>query len=714
MSQDLGRNSGAALAALRYVEDFAHRVTFSVIGNRMRDDPVQYLIYTHRRIHRDGDAGVLRKAYEVAELMHRGQMRKSGEPYITHPLAVAQKVAELGMDTTTVAAALLHDTVEDTSYTMGALHDQFGTEVALLVDGVTKFEKVFYGESAEVETIRKMIIAAGADVRVLVVKLADRLHNMLTIDARSPASRSRIARATQDVLIPLCDRLGIQALKRDLEDSVLAALEPDTHAVLRSWVVARPDWRAYVDHVVGRASTVLRSEKIKARVVARPHHLYSIWKDSYGKGYEELFELPRIAIIVAGEENDCYTALGAMHSTWRPVSGRFKDFIASPKNNLYRSLHTTVIGPEEQAVEVQIRTELMDRNAEYGIVASYRFVRRGPGAHSARRRADEVLRPVETTDEASDDSAEPTVDLTEPGRTSRRGLRRRPVGPDSEHLEWLRRLVEWQRSAVDPVRFLESLRCDLSEGQVHVFVAGSRLLLPSNSTPIDVAYALKPEHGHRLVAATVNGQLAFLSSPLADGDVVEIHTAAPGETRGPDGKPIGPSAEWLTFVRTPNAQLHIEQRLGLRTASDPESAPPLPIAARVRIGRALITLELRRHQRTLATDMPLLALASQLGYQDVQSLLLAVADRVVPAEMVARTLIEQVDDAALGDDPDSYVDLPPEDEAPPEVDVRPDAGPSSAPGAAAVGPAAVGPGAQVRPADAEVAASATPDPVGRS
>src|SRR5215467_3068228 len=315
MDFDLGRTSGAALAALRYVEDVAHRVRFKVVGTRGRDDPVAYLIRTHRRIHRDGHAGMLRQAYAVADVMHRGQMRKSGEPYITHPLAVAQKVAELGMDTTTVVAALLHDTVEDTSYTMAQLRAEFGSEVSLLVDGVTKFEKVFYGDAAEVETIRKMIIAAGIDVRVLVVKLADRLHNMLTIEARSLASRNRIARATLDVLIPLCERLGIQALKRELEDSVLAALEPEVHGILRSWVTVRPDWRRYVDHVVDRATDVLRAQKIRARVLARPHHLYSIWKDTYGKGHDQPDELPRIAIIVAGMENDCYTALGAIHST---------------------------------------------------------------------------------------------------------------------------------------------------------------------------------------------------------------------------------------------------------------------------------------------------------------------------------------------------------------------------------------------------------------
>src|SRR3954447_4583354 len=349
-------------------------------------DPVSVLIRVHRRVHSDADAALIRRGYEVAERHHRGQMRKSGEEYITHPLAVAQILAELGMDTTTLVAALLHDTVEDTAYTMSELRDDYGAEVSLLVDGVTKFEKVLYGDSAEVETIRKMIVLAGADVRVLVVKIADRLHNMRTIDARSRASQARIARATQDVLIPLCDRLGIQALKRELEDSVLAALEPETYWVLRRWVGYRPDWTAYTDEFIQNTATLMKAEKIGARVVSRPRHLYSIWKDSFAEGYTEPYERPRLAIIVTGAENDCYTALGAVHSTWRPVPGRFKDFIASPKNNLYRSLRTAVIGPHGRAVEILIRTDAMHQNAEYGIAGAFR-PRRGPGAHSARGRS---------------------------------------------------------------------------------------------------------------------------------------------------------------------------------------------------------------------------------------------------------------------------------------------------------------------------------------
>jgi GTP pyrophosphokinase len=608
---DLVRTPPVAQATLRWVEDLAHRVRTSVGRRKTHQDPVGYLVRVHREVHRNGDASLIRRGYEVAERYHRGQMRKSGEAYITHPLATAEILAELGMDTTTLVAALLHDTVEDTAYTMAELRGDFGGEVALLVDGVTKFEKALYGDAAEAETVRKMIVAAGADVRVLIVKLADRLHNMRTIDARSLASRIRIARATQDVLIPLCDRLGIQAIKRELEDSVLAALEPDAYGTLRSWVAHRPEWTAYTDEFMRMVTGLLRVEKIGAQVLSRPHHLYSIWKDTYAEGHEEPSELPRVAIIISGAENDCYTALGAVHSTWRPVVGRFKDFIASPKNNLYRSLHTTVIGPDGRAVEILIRTAAMHRNAEYGIAAAFR-ARRGPGAHSARGRSRGVLA---------------------------------PVGDD--HLAWLRSVVEWQETAVDPVRFFESLRCDLAEGQVHVFVEGKRLQLPANSTPVDVAYAAGPEVGDRCIAATVNGQLAFLSSPLADGDVVEIHTAPPGETRGPDGHAIGPAPEWLGFVRTPQAQLHLERRLGGRSDVDPDRAPPLPFPARVRIGRKAIHLELARLERGLATDAPMLALSVELGYLDLESMLVAVADHEKDAAEVARLLVERVDGGAI-------------------------------------------------------------------
>ena len=569
-------------------------------------EPVGALIRTHRAIHSGAEVTAIRKAYSMAEKMHRGQMRKSGEPYITHPLAVARILAELGMDTTTLVAALLHDTVEDTSYTMPQLRNDFGREVALLVDGVTKFDKVFYGASAEAETIRKMLITAGQDVRVLVVKIADRLHNMRTLDARSVASRARIARATQEVLVPLCDRLGIQALKRELEDTVLWALEPETHAKYVAYVSHRPQWMAYLQSFVAQAETTIKAAKIPARVVARPRHLFSIWKDTHSGGYAEPHDLPRIVVVVDGPETECYTALGEVHGRWRPVPGRFKDFIASPKNNLYRSLHTTVVGPNHQQVEVLIRTETMHRNAEYGIAASYRFPLREGGSTAGR--AD---------------------------RKARTGAAR------AEHLAWLHRVVEWQADAVDPAQFLDSLRCDLTEAQVHVFAGNQRLLLPAGATPVDVAYALGESVGSRCVAASVNGQLAPLSSLLDDGDRVEIHTAAPGQN-APDGSPVGPSREWLSFVRTPNAQLQITRYLDEQLA-DSDDEGPLPIGTRVRIGRAAVALALHHRERGLADDTPLVKVAEELGLPDVDALFIAVADKTVRADDIVIRMIKTVD-----------------------------------------------------------------------
>ncbi len=632
MDFDLDRSPRAAQVALQWVENVLHRVNSTLVGYRSRSDPVAYLIRTHRRVHRLGDARELRRAYKVAYRLHDGQLRKSGEPYITHPLAVAQILAELGMDTTTLVAALLHDTVEDTSYTMDELRTDFGGEVALLVDGVTKFERAFYGAEAEVHTIRKMIVAAGTDVRVLIVKLADRLHNLRTLDARSAGSRVRIARATQDVLIPLCDRLGIQVLKRELEDSVLAAVEPEAHRQLQAWVAHRPEWTAYTDTFIDQVEATIKAAKIKGRVVARPHHLHTIWAETMDTEHEEPYELPRVAVLVDGPDNDCYAALGAMHAAWRPVASRFKDFIAAPKNNLYRSLHTTVIGPGARAIEVQIRTEEMDRDAIYGVVAGFR-VARGRGAHTARAR----------------------------GARAAAAFGRMATGRPQQ-LDWLRNLVEWQEQAVDPLRFIESLRCDLSEDQVHVFIAGvsegasqrseerterravtgdwvgTRLVLPAGATPVDVAYALRPDVGDRCVAATVNGQLVILSSPLADGDVVEIHTQDADLAEGP-------SADWLTFVRTPQAQLHIEKSLGLR--DEPENAPPLPLNNRAVIGLNAIRMELHWRERRLANDRLLHAVTATLGYPDPHTLCVAVADRVLSAAQIADLLIEEAEGEAV-------------------------------------------------------------------
>jgi GTP pyrophosphokinase len=553
-------------------------------------DAVGTLVRTHRAIHSGADAAILRRAYRIAESMHRGQMRKSGEPYITHPLAVAQLVAELGMDTTTLVAALLHDTVEDTTYTLEALDRDFGAEVAYLVDGVTKFDKVFYGQDAEAETIRKMIVAAGRDVRVLIIKLADRVHNMRTLDARSMASRQRIARATQDVLVPLCDRLGIQFLKRDLEDAVLFHLEPAAYARINEHVQDRPHWTEYLDEVVGQAKIALRREKVDATVEPRSRHYYTIWKDTVAGAHPVPFDLPRIAVVVDGPETDCYAALGAIHGLWRPVAGRFKDFIASPKNNLYRSLHTTVIGPEESPVEVLIRTEAMHEAAEYGIAVNYRFPK-ATAAQAAADRADE--------------------------------------------LAWLRRVLDWEQETPKATEFLESLRGDLAEAQIQVIAEGRPVVLPAGATPVDVAYELGTETGDCCVGAKVNGRYSPLSAPLDEGDVVEIfiEDAAPD----PGAGSRGPLREWLDFVKSPHAQMQIN-----RWFSD-HNEPTITIANKVQLGRAAIGLALRRYSRALASEAPLRQLAAELGYPDLESLLVSVADRKVGADMLVERLIAQVD-----------------------------------------------------------------------
>ncbi|MEO3747407.1 RelA/SpoT family protein [Plantactinospora sp. B5E13] len=589
---DLDAGHGAALGGARATEiTLSKRLRSLLSWPSGEDDPVTQLARAHRAVHPNADVGVLRRSYAIAESMHRGQFRKSGEPYITHPLAVAQICAELGMDTVTLVAALLHDTVEDTRYTLQALTGDFGSEVAHLVDGVTKFDKAFYGKAAEAETIRKMIIAAGKDVRVLIIKLADRLHNMRTLGVRSPASRARIAGATQEVLVPLCDRLGIQALKRDLDDVVLQHLEPEAYERIDEHVKNRPHWGAYLDDVVNQARVVLRRDKIVAVVKPRPRHYYSIWKDTVARDQTTPFDLPRIVVVVDGPDTDCYAALGSIHGLWRPVAGRFKDYIAAPKNNLYRSLHTTVIGPAERIVEVLIRTRAMDRSAEYGIAADFRYPRPGvDGANSA------------------------------------------------EQLDWLQRVLNWERETADPAQFLQSLRCDLAETQIQVFAEGRQIVLPAGSSPVDLAYELGPDRGDHCLAAKINGRLAPLSSELEEGDVVEIFTETDAQSELDLAvAPPGPRREWLGFVKSPHAQMQIN-----RWFADHQE-PGISISDKVKLGRATIGLTLRKHNRGLASDLPLRQLAEQQGYPDLETLLVAVVDRTIEPDTVVEQLIAMVD-----------------------------------------------------------------------
>ncbi len=543
------------------------------------------LVRAHRAAHPKADLAMLLRAYEVAELLHRGQQRRSGEPFITHPLAVAGILADLGVDTTTLVAALLHDTVEDTVYTLERAREEFGEEVAHLVDGVTKLDKMRLGEAAEAETIRKLILAMARDLRVLVIKLADRVHNMRTLGFQPRHKQERIARATLDVLAPLADRLGIQVFKRELEDLAFATLQPAEFKETTRLVGERAAQReAYLREVIGQVGPDLRSAGIKAAITARHKHLYSVYHTvlERGGGTTDVYDVARLLILVAGDAPSCYVAMGALHGRWKPVPGRFKDFIAMPKFNLYQSLHTTVIGPRDDLLQVLIRTEAMHRTAEHGIVASFQDT----GGRHAKRPS-------------------------------------RPAGrPDD--LEWLRRLLDWQRDAPDPGQFLESLRYDLSDHEIVLFTSkGGSLMLPEGATPVDFAYALGTDTGHRCVGARVNGQLVPLAVALSDGDVVEVLTTASQDS--------GPSRDWLGFVRTPQAQLKVRQWFV-------DQRRRLAIEA----GRQAVGEALRDTGRTLDAviqDGSLAGAATGLRYAELDDLFEAVGETLASPAWVVQQLL---------------------------------------------------------------------------
>ncbi|HZD71429.1 MAG TPA: RelA/SpoT family protein, partial [Actinomycetes bacterium] len=513
--------------------------------------------------------------------------RRSGEPYITHPLAVAAILADLGVDTTTLVAALLHDTVEDTAYTLERAREEFGEEVAHLVDGVTKLDKLRLGEAAEAETIRKMILAMARDLRVLVIKLADRVHNMRTLGFQPRHKQERIARATLEVLVPLADRLGIQVFKRELEDLAFATLNPAAYEATTLLVRERAaQCEAYLQQVIAQVEPALRDAGIKAGMSARPKHLFSVHHTvaERGGGTVDVYDVARLLIVVSGDAPSCYVAMGALHGRCKPALGRFKDFIAMPKFNLYQSLHTTVIGPQDKLLQVLIRTQEMHSAAEHGIVARLR----DGGSRNGRRA----------------------------GAAS--------AGPDD--LEWLRRLVDWQQDAPDPGQFLESLRYDLSDREIVLFTPkGKAITLPAGATPVDFAYALATETGHRCVGARVNGQLVPLASALADGDVVEVLTTASEGT--------GPSKDWLESVKTPQAQLKVRQWFT-------DQRRQLAIAA----GRQAVGWALREAGRDLdrtLEDGSLARAAAELRYPTLDDLFEAVGETLASPAWVVHQLLTQ-------------------------------------------------------------------------
>ncbi len=488
-------------------------------GGRDRlPDAIEHVAKVHRAHHARADLDILRRAYVLAESSHRGQTRKSGEPYITHPLAVTLILAELGAETTTLTASLLHDTVEDTEVTLDQVGDAFGAEVRFLVDGVTKLEKVDYGAAAEPETFRKMLVATGNDVRVMSIKLADRLHNMRTLGVMRPEKQERIARVTRDVLIPLAERLGVQALKTELEDLVFAILHPDEYARARASMdrdAAGPD---PLERVADEVRAVLRDAGIAAEVEIRARHVLSVHRTRLKRGTElGGGDFGRVLVQVA-EDADCYAVLGELHTCFTPVISEFKDFIAAPKFNLYQSLHTAVADRDGAITEILVRTRQMHRVAEAGVIALGNPYAHGP-----------------------DDVAAADGERSDPTRPG-----------------WLSRLLEWQRDASDPETFWTALRDELAQDrEITVLTAeGVALGLPDAATCVDAAYALHGEGAHACVGARVNGRLASLGTPLRDGDTLELLMAAGS----------APSPEWLDHVLTPAARIAISRWLAAHPA----------------------------------------------------------------------------------------------------------------------------------------------------
>lgn len=508
----------------------------ALLGHASRDrlsDAIGHVADAHRAHHPEADLAVLHKAYVLAESSHRGQFRKSGEPYITHPLAVTLILAELGAETTTLTAALLHDTVEDTDVTLDQVRKGFGDEVCFLVDGVTKLEKVDYGAAAEPETFRKMLVATGNDVRVMSIKLADRLHNMRTLGVMRPEKQARIAKVTRDVLIPLAERLGVQALKTELEDLVFAILHPEEYEHTRALIAAQAASADPLAAIADSVREVLAQAGIAAEVLIRPRHFVSVHRVRIKRGELRGTDFGRLLVLV-GEDADCYGVLGELHTCFTPVISEFKDFIAAPKFNLYQSLHTAVAAAEGSVAEVLIRTHQMHRVAEAGVIAL--------GNPSAPA-----------------DGAEPAED----------GERADPTRPG-----WLSRLLEWQQSAPDPDTFWTTLRADLAQDrEITVFrTDGGTLGLPAGASCVDAAYAQYGDGAHRCIGARVNGRLATLSTVLVDGDTVQLLLAQDSAS--------GPSPEWLDHARTPAARIAISGWLEAHPegAKDAAAAPRPPVA----------------------------------------------------------------------------------------------------------------------------------------
>jgi guanosine-3',5'-bis(diphosphate) 3'-pyrophosphohydrolase len=549
-------------------------------GEPEAQDGIEALVRTVKGYNAKADLREIERAYRFAAEHHEGQKRLSGEDFIQHPLAVAQILADLGLDTTTLEAALLHDTVEDTDVSVADLESGFGPEVSRIVDGLTKLDALSFRsrEHEQAENVRKMIVAMAGDIRVLLIKLADRLHNMRTLSALPKDKQRRIATATLEIYAPLAHRLGVQQVKWELEDLSFKTLHPGPYHEIASLVEKRRGERQqYVESVLEAARARIREAGLKAEVEGRPKHLYSIYEKMVvgGKEFNEIYDLAGIRVQV-DSVRDVYAALGAIHSLWKPVPGRFKDYIAMPKSNMYQSLHTTVVGPQGRPIEVQIRTKEMHRTAEYGIAAHWRY-KEGRDGKKAKEAAD---------------------------------------------LAWLGQMLEWLKDMADPREFMEGLKIDLYGGQVFCFTPkGDVMNLPAGATPVDFAYAIHTEVGHRTIGAKVNGKLVPLDYELRTGDAVEILTSkAQGE---------GPSQDWLRWVKTPRARNKIRQWFSRERREDA-----------LEDGREQLQRLMRKQNvplKRLATEDALEQLADEMKFPSLASLYVAIGEgQVSPQSIVAR------------------------------------------------------------------------------
>ncbi len=575
-------SAGGALAALR--NRLPKIFTRPVEGTGIAD-----VIRSAKASHPKLDFSIVERAYQVAEKAHQGQTRKSGDPYITHPVAVAQLLADLGIGPAGLAAALLHDTVEDTEYSLDQLKVDFGDEVAMLVDGVTKLDKVKFGENAQAETVRKMVVAMSKDIRVLVIKLADRLHNARTWGF-VPEEKARYkAQETLEIYAPLAHRLGISTFKWELEDISFSVLYPKVYEEIVNLVRQRsPKREEFIQGVISAIDSDLKDNKIKGSVAGRPKQYYSIYQKMVvrGREFDDIYDLVGIRVIVP-EVRDCYAILGAIHARWNPVPGRFKDYIAMPKFNLYQSLHTTVIGPNGRPVEIQIRTQEMHNRAEYGVAAHWKY-----------------------------------KEIGSDGKIS-----------SEDDLVWLKHLSDWQHETADPSEFLDALRFEIGAKEVYAFTPKGRVIgLSSGATPVDFAYAVHTEIGHKTMGAKVNGRLVPLETQLHSGDVVEILTSK--------SQDASPSQDWLQFVQSQRAKSKIKAWFQAERKDDA-----------IERGKDLLAKALRKQnlpiQRALATDS-LLKITSDLRYGEPSDLYAAIGDNHISAQSVVEKMA-----AALSADEDA-------------------------------------------------------------